>query len=128
MSKQYETHEVLKLIGENPTWKFQTIFSNGVIWEAFSRNNNKGVRCIYGKGLNSEDEDFLTSDSNTMTRKWERVKQPVDFMTAFNEWYCNDKTIICELDGNTCIFVPKRLCAQNISPVLIARGKWYIED
>ena len=128
MSKQYETWEVLKLIGENPNLKFQTTFSDGVIWEAFSRSNNKGVRCIYGKGTNSEEEDFLSSDSNTMSRLWKKVKQYLDFMTAFNEWFYKDKTIICELDGETCTFIPKRLCAQNISPVLIARGKWYIKD
>ena len=75
MNREYETYEVLKSIGENPTWKFQTIFSDGVIWEAFSRMDNKGVRCIYGKGTNSEDEDFLTSDSTTMNRKWTKVKE-----------------------------------------------------
>lgn len=74
MNREYETHEVLKLIGENPTWKFQTKFSDGIIWEAFSRSDNKGVRCIYGKGTKHEREDFLTSDSNTMTRKWKKVR------------------------------------------------------
>lgn len=85
MSKQYETWEVLKLIGENPCLKFQTVFSDGVIWEAFSRSDNKGVRCTYGKGSNSEDEDFISSDSNAMSRLWTKVEQllPVSWEIAF---------------------------------------------
>lgn len=126
MSREYETWEVIKLIGENPTWKFQTKLSNDVMWEAFSRSDNKGVRCIYGKGLYHETEDFLVSDSNTMTRKWNKVKESVDFMTAFGEWYLNDRNIMCILDGTEYRFSKNKdikFCASQIS-----RGKWYVED
>lgn len=139
MDKQYETWEVVKLIGENPNLRFQTKYSDGVIWEVFGGNNNKGVLCTYGKGSGFENKDFLSSDSNSMSRLWTEVDKSVDFITA-----------IKALDGGKIIYVLHDGCyKETFSPrgnqtdwgvavkqqqgypvdtELILYGKWYIED
>ena len=62
---------------------------------------------------------------NIGSREWEEVKEPVDFMTAFEAYYKYGRDMYCMFDGEKYVFSQKYGPA-NFREILIAQGKWYI--
>ena len=51
----------------------------------------------------------------------------VDFIEAFNEWFFNNKTIVCMTGKMKCEWTGGQNTKKNISPAQIVSGKWYIK-
>lgn len=126
-----EIWEVIKELTENPSKRFQAIFHEGVIWEV-CKHENGSIECIYGKGDLGECRGVLGLGKIEMEAKWEEVKEPVDFMTAFKA-FREGKTIYVkdgELSGGKFTYFPKEPYENHrcFSEEDIANGEWYIED
>lgn len=113
-------------------------------WEMIkelTENQNKRFKNQYGdvvgKGNGQTDKKGFTDGvfykNNTPCRYevdlndvWEEVKEPVDFMTAFNAWWSDNKTISYELDGHKYTINTKS--DVKFYPREIKYAKWFIED
>ena len=51
-----KTSEMIAMLEKNANYRYQFIWSDGIIWEAF--NDNGSIRCIFGKGSAYEDATY----------------------------------------------------------------------
>ncbi|HUV85002.1 MAG TPA: hypothetical protein VMV86_04785 [Methanosarcinales archaeon] len=136
--KKYKTIDAMKFILENPKARLQWRWSDGCIWEMY--NCHGGIRCIFGKGREIEQEDWLPLTVHNMKLEWTLIQQPISFMEAVKA-YEKGKTIRCELEGKSYKYIFQAKSYKNKSPFFrgdadgyymttaeILDGKWYIEE
>ena len=126
--KILKTYEILKMIDENPDKMLGKRYKQvgGLVREDFGIDDIAVVTKYHEiTSLGAEKFSKIRIDINGF-EEWEEVKESVDFMTAFGEWYLNDRNIMCILDGTKYRFSKNRDIKFYASQ--ISRGKWYIED
>jgi len=138
--REYETWEVIKMLGENPKLKFtdgKEIGSNNKDGEVASNTivNLKGE--IFWIEPSGEIFNTFSLNREVLTIKWALVRTPVTWQEAIQAWsegkiiscdqcqgkrdeICND----CRL--STQVFNQKGDCLSPICKAQIKTGTWYI--
>ena len=128
--REYETWEVIKMLGENPKLRFETIACNGnkltayntpdydlkrICWDTKGRENNSygdKVKCPFD----------LTSI--VLGYKWTLVRQPVPAWEAIKAYLDGGKVYYENPEGSRFYLAS----TFNVSVERFSNGVWFIEE
>lgn len=114
-----ETWQMIKELTENPGKKF--------ISDKGQNGNEMTAERLQQNIIFKYTNKYVEVDRIAITREWEEVKQPVDFITAFNALQHDRKNIYCILNGKKHLYEGNCTGTFTFREDRIAEGEWYVE-